>query len=344
MKVQTKQLQQALSTLEPALSGSASLDPVAGHICFIGGGVYAHNGQISIFTEGATGDEELNGWVAGKRLMKFVGGLKVEEVDVSQGEGEVLLKAGRSRAGLTTLDVPHDIDENLFDAPDYEWDEFAEQFIEGLRFCRHAVDPNPAEMAHHHLYVGDVMMATDPYRLAIWRDTGGEDLGLMIPYPAINPIIDQECRWTIASEDTTYFYNGQTVISFSTISPDIFPDTAPVLSLDQPTQITLPFKQMHDVLGRIGALADHVEGEGREGHSATVSISKSGIKMRAESGGGWAEEVVRTRGGTGGGPTFNINVENFLQFTEEATEVWVDKSRIKFVGDHYEYVLALVAK
>ena len=120
-----------LKTLTPALSTSEALAALS---CFnfTGKTVHAFDDQVGIISPFTS---EFQGGVKGKLLLAFLNGSKKADIDVTEKEGTLLLKSGRSKLELPVVPV----DEFLFEVPKAgkkaKEIELTASLIEGIQKC-----------------------------------------------------------------------------------------------------------------------------------------------------------------------------------------------------------------
>ena len=131
--MKTESLATALKICKGAVE-TAAIYPIFSHFCFASGAVYAYNDLCAIL---APLDTEITAGLRGDMLLGLLPTLG-EDVTLTQIEGTVTLRSGKSKVDLPALLE----DSFMFEAPEVEWDlevEVTAPFLEGLKRCAETV-------------------------------------------------------------------------------------------------------------------------------------------------------------------------------------------------------------
>lgn len=150
MKVKRQELMDALLAVRPAVTKDAVIDG-ANNIFFIGNEVLAYDDEVCISKFLDTDTDELDCAVPEKPLIAFLKKLKAPEVELIQGEGEIIIRSKRTEAGINIASVPSHLS-NL-NIPE-EWNELPMEFAEALDLCLMSVgtDMSLPVLCNLHLF------------------------------------------------------------------------------------------------------------------------------------------------------------------------------------------------
>ena len=162
MKINKKELIKALTTVKPGLASKEMIEQSTS-FCFLDNTVVTYNDEISISCP--VPGIELKGAVNAVELYAFVNKVKTEEIDLSINENEILLKAGRSKAGLTlTAEVVLPIEEI---GKINKWKKLPDKFLDGLAFASAACSRDMSRPVLTCVHINkDVIEGTDSFRAA----------------------------------------------------------------------------------------------------------------------------------------------------------------------------------
>lgn len=342
MQIQKEVLLKALEIVRPGLANKPIIEQTTA-FAFIDGRVVTYNDEISL-SHPIPELADIRGAIEADQLYKFLSKIKADDkgnIDLSMNEDhEIVVKSGRSKAGLTLqAEITLPLQEEDF-VERYEWAELPEDFTKflGIAMSSCGKDMSKAILTCVHINEEGFIEGADNYRFT-FCSLSDKLLCKTFLLPAtsavnvvkIDPIEIAEGKGWI------HFRNSDDTIISCRIMADKYPDTREVFEIKGKT-IILP-SSTGQVLDRamIFSKRDHALDE-----SVDVSIADRILKVRAESDSGWFEEEVNIKY-TDDPVTFRITPYLLKSILSETTEFTLsnDKSRLKFQGEGWEYVTLL---
>ena len=130
MKINKTELQKALEKVKPGLSNKELVEQSTS-FAFMGGRIVTYNDEISI--SHPVKDLNVTGAVKTQSLYAFLGKNKRDEIILEWEENQVVIKAGRSKAGLV---LEQEIKLPVEEVGEIgKWKELPAGFLNALRFC-----------------------------------------------------------------------------------------------------------------------------------------------------------------------------------------------------------------
>ena len=129
MKISRVELLEALEKVKPGLANRELIEQSTS-FAFIGDRVVTYNDEISV-SHLVKGLENMKGAIKAKTLYEFLARVKDEEIEIEQEENEVLIKTGRSKAGLRfeyEIRLPFEEVGEIG-----KWKKLPEDFVDALR-------------------------------------------------------------------------------------------------------------------------------------------------------------------------------------------------------------------
>ena len=169
--MKTETLAAALKVCKGAVE-TAAIYPIFSHFCFASGAVYAYNDLCAIL---APLDVDITAGLRGDTLLGLLPTLG-EEVTLTQEEGTVTLKSGKSKVDLPALLE----DAFMFEAPEVEWDlvvQVTAPFLDGLQRCAETVGDDSQNREFTGVTIaydkGLSLFSSDNTRLSCFDAKGG---------------------------------------------------------------------------------------------------------------------------------------------------------------------------
>jgi DNA polymerase III sliding clamp (beta) subunit (PCNA family) len=341
MKISRQELTEALSIVKPGIASKDIIEQSTS-FAFLEGRVVTYNDEISISHPIAGIDFE--GAVKAEELYGLLSKLSKDEVTLTiEDDHELKVTCGRVKAGLkmeSKIQIPiKDIPETFKKIKD------PQGFIKGLSMTRQACsnDMSEAKLVSVSLYPDGMMIGSDGYRLIKFQ---GQKLpikdNLLIPSTScaelvkIKPIkIALDKGWIFAENKAgTVFaarYLDDTYIPLESINNIMKTKTKEVINF--PDEIA-------DILSRVSQFAKrkYILDE-----AVSIEISKGKIVLKAQSEdtGSWVEEKAKID--TNADLEFELTPSLFNDILKMTKTCELDESltKVKFLGESWEYVIML---
>lgn len=327
-------LVEALEIVKPGLASKEHIEQSTS-FAFLDGKVITYNDEISVShpVEGI----DFDGAIRAEEFYKTLHKLKQEEIEVIKEDAEIILKAGRVKAGLTLqseIRMPLDALGEIG-----KWHEIDENIVKHIQFVSFACsnDMSRPILTCVHVRNDGLIEASDGYRIIQYK-TGVEIPvnAFLIPAIIINRL--SECKPSHIAEGQGWIHfktDAGTIYSCRTFFGDSFPRTAHLMQVDGedfvfPRNIDAVLDKAIVFTGT-DTLAE-----------VTVTLAPKKLTVRGQSDSGWIEETVNARY-KGEEKSFAINPYLLRDVGVELKKCILSEDRIKFVGDNWEYVGILKA-
>lgn len=333
MKINKNELLTALSIVKPALANKEMIEQ-ATSFAFINGFIVTFNDEISI--KHPIPDLQLEGAIKAEELYELLGKIKQNEITIEKQENEVILKAGKSKAGFTLQkEIKLPLDEI---GAISEFNDLPYNFLEAVSFTSQScsTDYSRPVLTCINIQKNGKLVGTDRFRLAEYDlKTEMPVDTFLLPVAAAKEIIKLKPTKIALNEGWVHFSteNG-TVISCRILVGD-FPDVAPFFNIEG-DKLELP-KNIEEILERLSPFAKR---ESRIDESITIQYKKNKIFFNSKNEIGWIKEQARCEY-EGDEITFVI-APTFLQtIIKETKEFTVNTQRILFEEGNWKYLSML---
>jgi len=332
MIIQKQELQQALELVKPGLA-SKELIEQSTSFAFVDGFVMTFNDEICM---SHPIDLEIEGAIQAEELYKLLPRLKKDEVEVTQTDGEIQLKCGRTKAGLTLFEEIKLPLESI--GKKGKWKPLHKDFIHYVSMCLGSagVDMSKPILTCIHCHKDGIIEASDSMKIMRCElDEKSPVDTFLIPARTAVHLIPLNPTHIAEGEGWIHFKTEEkTIISFRVFEEN-FPNTDDFLEMEG-DMFTLP-KTFAEILERVSIFSkrDHILDE-----AISVVIETNRIKVKADSDSGWIEEEANMR--YKGDPIhFSIAPYLLKEVLRETQECEVSDNRLKFEGEGWKYITLL---
>ena len=287
MLVDRKELVKMLDDVRPALN-KAEQDSI---FTFSDKSVETFNGEIAIKRNNSIQSLKLEGHVLSEGLYTALSKLSTEKVDITKRGNELVLSAGRIRAGIPMLE---DAEGSGCDLDDLTWHDLPDGFLNSIEVCSFSVGPDSGAPAESCVYVNmsdGVSMSCDGFRAT--KHTYAELDGLdefLLPAGPIKTILDfKPTGISVPYRDSwVHFGRDQAILSVRRYSTEHakYDDVKSLFNFDAIGSISMP-ETLPESIQRLTTFAkeeisgdDHIE----------ILVSEGVIKFSSRGIRGWIEE------------------------------------------------------
>jgi len=339
MKINKAELQNALEAVRPGLANRETIEQSTS-FAFYGDRVVTYNDEISI--SHPVKGMDVTGAIKAQTLYAFLNKVQKEEIDIEWGENQVLIKAGRSKAGITLeQEMRLPIEEEIGKIG--KWYKVPKGFLEALKFCHPCCSKDMSRSVLACVHVeGKKVEASDSYQIAIY--TLDEDMptnGFLIPASSVRELIHYDIKDVAAGEAWVHFRTEQGTVFSTRILNNTFPDTSKHMKV---TGEAFSFPDdTNQILERATVFSMKDTHVGGDFPVVTIGIKDKRMKIAAENEYGWFEEAARVK--YDGAPvTFKIGVEFLTNMSGKLPSCIIGKNKIRFSGGKWEHVVAMLAE
>ena len=330
-----------LNTVKPALNKSEKESV----FIFGNGYIEAFNGEIAIRGAISLKGFDLEGMVLSEGLFSSISKMNSEKVDVKKSGGEVVITAGRIKAGIPLIeDVTY---RSILDGEDSEWSELPEGFLNALEMCQFAVGPETAPPTESCVFVdlkAGKAVACDGFRASrhVFKKSNS-GTKFLLPGKVISSVLGFEpTQISVPSKEGFVRFRNEK----STIAVTIFPNgdreaehqnmVEQLFKLPEIGELTFP-ETLPDIVQRTSIFAkeemsddDHVDILVNDG---VMAFSSSGIR-------GWIEEEVDSDY-KGEEISFSVSapfLDDVVKLGHRNAKIAED--RMMFYGDGWEHIVS----
>lgn len=335
MKLKREKLIDVLNRISPGLGKGikGNLIDQSDHFIFNNDLVYTFNDKITISSKGPK--TKVSGAVRSYELFKLLSKIKDEEIDMTLGEGEIIITGKKKKAGIKldaeiTLEIPFDLNEVK------KWKVLPKDFISATSLSLFSAARDlvmgPLTCLYFH---GQYVISSDNFRLTKIGLDASMDAFLL---PADSA--EQLCKY----EPTKYSLQGNwahfqdeedTVFSCRTGIED-YPEVEHLLDVKGRT-ITLP-KKLREALDRAEILATATFEHDKR---VAIEIGDNKLICTGEGEYGWLEEEIdidydkRKL-------SLLVHPAMLKDVLGHTTKAKIGKNTMLFEGENFQHVVALV--
>ncbi len=337
MQINKTELQAALEKIKPGLANKDTITQ-ATHFAFLGGRVVTYNDEISISC--AVPNMNFTGAVPADELYNYLRKVQGNEIEMEIGENEIRLKAGKSKAGLvlhTEITLPlKELGEQT------DWQKVPAGLIDAIAFCQFSCskDISRPVLTCIHIDQNGFVQSCDNYRVTKHNFTQNKPPieSFLIPAKSAKELTQHDVDELCHTPGWVHFRTVDKTVMFSCrLFEDNYPDTTPILSMEDPTEIKLP-KKLGEILQRAEIFA---KAEFDAGVLVTVTMSDKKMVVSAENASGWFEEECPVRY-TGSPITTSIDPSFLQDMLSKTTVCSIDNTKMRFAGDGWVHIVALI--
>jgi DNA polymerase III sliding clamp (beta) subunit (PCNA family) len=334
MLIKKSNLQQALAIVKPGLAGKEVIEQSTS-FAFIGGRVVTYNDDISLShpVEGL----EIEGAVESDKLYQFLTKVKQEEIDLEIEGNELIITAGKARAGLvlqTEIKLP--LDDELGKKGKFK--PLSEQFLKFVAFCL----PSTSTVASKpilqcvHVNQNGTIEASDGYRITHCELSESEEMPVetfLLPGKACPNMLKLQPILIAEGNGWVHFKTAEKTILSCRTYEGKFPETLQYLQIEG-DEVTFP-KTISEVLERAVIFSGAESNE-----KIKVILENKRLTVTSNSTLGWFEEIVNARF-EGEKIQFLVNAGLLKEIIKETQTGTVNNSKIVFNGEGWSFMAVL---
>ncbi len=336
MKINKSDLQGALEKVKPGLANREFIEQSTS-FAFMGDRVVTYNDEISIShpVEGLN----VTGAIKAQALYAFLSKVKREEIDVEWEENQVVIKAGKSKAGLVFEQEVRLPVEEVGEIG--KWKKLPADVLDGLKFCYPCCSKDMSRPILTCVHVEeDKVEASDSYQIV--KYTLGKKVPVkrsLIPAAAVRELLKYDVKEVAEGSGWLHFKTEDGTVFSSRVFDGDYPEVDEFLAFEG---VEIPFpKTASSALERaqVFSKSDFSTNEVAE---VVVEVAEGEIKFTAQDEYGWFEETIKTKY-KGEAVRFTTSVEFLINLLEQSPACIYGEDRIKFTGENWEHVAAATA-
>lgn len=329
-----QELLDALELVRPGLAKEEVIEQTT-FFAFAGGNVLTYNDEISI-SHPVKGLVELEGAVKAEELYQLLGKLDKEDLELGEGEGELLVKAGKTRAGIALQkEIKLPLEEI---GGKGKWKKLPEEFLDAIKFTMFSCSKDTSRPVLTCINVREdgIIESTDNFRLTRYQLGGKIPVkSFLLISSSAKDLIKYDINQIAEGDSWIHFKSGKgTVFSCRTFLDD-YPSLDELLKV-KGAKLEIP-KGVDDSLKR-AAIFSKRENELEE--EALISFEKGKLKVRGQGPTGWLEEELDIKY-KGKKVTISVNPHFLQAILPKVTECVLAEGSMKFEGEDWVHLVAL---
>lgn len=334
MKINVKDLVEALSIVRPAVLNKGTLVEQANHYLFTGDEVVSYNDVISIRTPFGS---DFKGSVKANLLDAVLREIDNEEVVFSLVESKFVIKSKQIKSELSVLTHLDLLDQ--LPSVGTKWIDIPEGFIKGISLCRFSASKDMTQPILSCVGIdGGNIFSSDDVRISWAVFKGKKKEKFLIPASAVDELVKFSIFKYQIEESWIHFKTDKGAVFSSRRVEGKYPDPSKFFDV-QGVEINFPteLKEVVDSIGRFS------EGKLVFDNLISLSLDKNFIVCKADFSEGFVEKkieigkksLVRTP------IEFKINPYFLSEVLEKSTKFVLGKSVGLFESEGFKHVMSL---
>lgn len=339
MIIDKDKLRQALEVVKPGLASKEIIEQTTS-FAFLDGKVITYNDEICL--SHPLEELDINGVIKAEELYKFLNKTKQKEIELTQTEDQIILKAGRSQAGFaltTELHLP--LEEEI--STKKQWHELPEKFIEALNFTIPCVsqDITNPKLTCIHLNQKGSVESCDNFRIAFFQfDTELPVKSALLPGKSAKEVIKIKPTHITDDNGWLHFKNEAGTELSCRIFHEDYIDTKGVINKKHDfINFTFP-EETKEILEKAQIFAQASVKDINQEH-VEVSVKKKTLLIESQSETAWFKERIRVKDYTGEDFVFAVTPYLLKEILDTTNSCEVSESVLKFSSSNWIYISAL---
>ncbi len=322
-----------LQHLEMVQPGLSTRDIIEQSSCFIfkNKKVITYNDEVSCSRH--TGID-LTGAVQSGPLLAILSKLDEDELELETGEGELIVKGKRRRAGIRMeSDILLPLDN--IDKPEV-WKTLPNDFHEAIDIVQQCAGKDQSHFTLTCVHIHPKWVeACDNFQLSRYRIKTGIDKPTLVRQSAIRSIISLGMTEFSETDSWIHFRNASKLVVSCRHYVDEFPNISELLKVEGGNPISLP-KGLVEAIDK----AQIFSSENSEVDQVLVRLMPGKLRIKGQGSSGWYTETKSMRYE---GPVMEFLISPILlsELIKRHTECFVTEDRLKVDGGAFVYVTVL---
>jgi len=303
--------------------------------------VVTYNDEISI-SHPVKGLEDVTGAVKAQALYEFLNKVKKEEIELDWEDNQVVIHAGRSKAGLTfEQEVKLPLDEEIGTVE--KWKKLPEGIVEGIKLCASCCSKDMSRPVLTCVHInGDVIEASDSYQIIRYKlKKKAPGKSFLIPASSARELIRYAVTEIALGDSWAHFRTeDETVIFSARIIAGVFPDIEKYLEIEG-SDFSFP-DTLQEALEKANIFAKKTANTG-DIPSVTIEVKDGLLTLSAKNEFGWFEEKMKTKY-KDADFKFSIGIDFLISLFEKLQTSVIGPDRIGFAGENWWHVISIMAE
>lgn len=332
MRINRESFLHDLESVEPGLSKREIVEQSSCYV-FQNGRILTYNDEIACRIKGPFA-KDFTGAVPHEPLLNILRKLAEEEIEVSNGDGELLIVGKARRAGIR-MEAEVNLPIANVELPK-TWRELPAEFADAVRMVQHcaSTDDSQFHLTCLHLHP-DWIEACDNYQICRWNLKTGVEKSLLVRQSAIKHVVSLGMTELAETDAWIHFRNPKGLILSCRRYAEDFPDLTKFLRVDG-TPTTLP-----KGLVEAAEKAQIFSSENPEADRVVIELTNGKLRIKSVGVTGWYRETKKVV--YNGEPlTFRIAPQILIDLVKQHNDFVLTPDRLKVAGQgNYTYVTCL---
>jgi len=339
MKVNLNGLKKIIELLTPGLSGIKETSSQSNHFVFKDGFAYTYNDEISVKVPFIS-DNLFTGAMPAPKFISLINKFKKDEIDIEATEEEVLIKCGRSRAGIHfEAEIHMPLDEMSYPKR-RDWNELPENFLKALKDVLFSCSRDSSMPILTAVHAKETFLEScDSERATRWILKTPFKKSFLLPYIPGKALVkyDSVTRYAIVDNWVHFDIRNNGIFSCRTFDGE-YPELKEHFNIKG---IEFEFPSLSkEILEKASIFSEETLEQDR---LIDISIDEKGIlKIRSEVDTDWYEESTRIKDYKGEKFAFSINPVYLQQILYSYQKAVISEEAIEFLTDNYQHVVATI--
>lgn len=331
MKINKTEFLKALEAVKPGLSNKDFIEQSTSFV-FSNGFILTYNDMISVKYPFELG---INGAVKANELYQLLNKCKKEEIDIDCSDNELLIEAGRMKAGIV---LEKEINLPLEEIGKIDkFKSLPGDFIQGIKFAFTTCSNDNSTPILTCINVRDdgKIESSDNTQISRFQIDKIPTKTFLLPVQSAREIVKYDIVKISGGEGWIHFLTGENMQISCRTFQDKFPEIDQFLDV-KGNQIEFPIEKLQDIMQRASIFSHSIDHD----EFITISIENKKMKVNAKGNYGWLQEETNIKY-KDKKIEFMINPE-FLKQVKTGKCIIGERS-IKFIGENWEHLVILVS-
>lgn len=333
MKINKKELEQALALVKPGLASKESIEQSTSFV-FSQGKVITFNDEISIAHP--VKDLELEGAIHADEFYNFISKVKKEEIEMTLANGQILFTTVKTKAGLTLQEKILLPLKSI--GKKGKWYDLPADFLHYLSLAIGSCsnDMNRPILTCVNITKEGKIIGSDSYRLMLCDMEQEMPVDtFLLPAEAAVQVVKLKPNKIAAGEGWVHFQTEKGTELSCRVFEDTYPNTSAYETIEG-VELSFP-KTMPEILDEVWVFAkrDHILDE-----MIIITVDNNRMKVKAKSDTGWIEKEANLKYDNEK-VTFSITPYLLRDILKETYDFMLSDNAIIFQGTGWKYISML---
>lgn len=336
MIINTEEFRKGLDMVKPGVAAKEDVIEQATHFAFVDSKIVSYNDELCISHK--IDGLDITGAVQAEELYKLISKIKTKEIDITEGDNEIVFKSGKSRTGFAfTKEIKLPLQDEVTEIG--KWKSLPVNFNEAIKFVSESCSNdilNP-KTACVHINEKGFVEGTDTHKLSHWKFESPLAETILIPAKNVSVIVKVAPTKMAKGNGWIHFKNKDTVISCRAYNEQ-FMDTAKVLAKPESKGLAINFPD--ELVDALDKAKIFISSETKD-KTVAVSITNNKLTVSNQSEIGWYRETFPIQ--FKGTPfSFAIEPQTLISILKYMKTCMFYSDRLRFEGDNWIHVTLIM--